>query len=98
LSDHAARNHYLTQGISDHDYHAPVHGSTASRAQEARTVPGSLVTGAAHYAGGAQSREPGGARRPGGVDLAGLPAAAGATATDRACGLLAARSLRVGLC
>ena len=43
---HAARNHSLAQSVSDHDHHAPVHGSTPAGAQEARTVCGSLVTGA----------------------------------------------------
>ena len=43
---YAARNHSLAQSVSDHDPHAPVHGSTPAGAQEAGTVRGSLVTGA----------------------------------------------------
>src|SRR5205085_9811927 len=78
--------------------HAPVHGSTPARAQEAGGVRGSLVTGADPHHNDSCIRRSSRARREGRVDLAGVPDAAGTAPTLRASRLPAARSLRIRLC
>jgi hypothetical protein len=46
LPGYTAGDDSLAQGVSDHHYYTPVHGSTATRTQEARALRRPLATGA----------------------------------------------------